>query len=111
MAPKFRHNGDWPGLSFLGRKFAEKIICRRSDARVFSLFEVDLTKEMPYHETLTRFWMNTVEEFRKKNPEFDVETINRLIETRDKHYPEKFYSKEVLFSDKARREYVTPDLV
>src|SRR5215208_3757892 len=26
-------------------------------------FKVDLTKEMPYHETLTIFWMRTIEEF------------------------------------------------
>ena len=29
-------------------------------------FEIDLTVEMPYHETLTVFWMRTVEEFKKQ---------------------------------------------
>jgi hypothetical protein len=26
---------------------------------------VDFTKEMPYHETLTAFWMRTIDDFRK----------------------------------------------
>ena len=28
-------------------------------------FKIDLEKEMPYHETMTVFWMRTVEDFRR----------------------------------------------
>src|SRR5689334_282807 len=31
--------------------------------KLLGAFGVDLTKEMPYHETLTVFWMRTVAEF------------------------------------------------
>ncbi|MBX7053634.1 MAG: hypothetical protein K1X36_01675, partial [Pyrinomonadaceae bacterium] len=30
-------------------------------------FGVDLSQEMPYHETLTVFWMNTVDNFNRNN--------------------------------------------
>lgn len=30
-------------------------------------FEIDLSKEMPYHETLTVFWMRTVDDFIPNN--------------------------------------------
>lgn len=74
-------------------------------------FEVDLTKEMPYHETLTIFWMRTVNEFRKnKNGCSAVEICNELIEKFDKDYPLQFYSRELLFSEKARAGFVKADL-
>ena len=72
-------------------------------------FEVDLTKEMPYHETLTIFWLKTVEDFtNSKNKHSIVEVCNELIEKFDKDYPLQFYKREVLFSDKARNEFVEP---
>ncbi len=74
-------------------------------------FEIDLEKEMPYHETLTVFWMRTVEEFRKtKNGVSIVELCNELVEKFDKDFPLKFYSRERLFSDEARAEFVAGDL-
>ena len=74
-------------------------------------FAVDLTKEMPYHETLTVFWMQTVAEFNTTS-EGDslLEKTNALIEKYDKDFPLKFYSRELLFSDQARAAYVDPDL-
>jgi hypothetical protein len=74
-------------------------------------FEVDLTKEMPYHETMTVFWMRTISDF--KNSKFDAplfEICNELIETFDKDYPLRFYSRELLFSEAARTEFVSGDL-
>ena len=74
-------------------------------------FEVDLTKEMPYHETLTVFWMRTVTGFAKtKNGASMPEICNELIENFDKDYPLKFYSPERLFSDEARKNFVEGDL-
>src|SRR5438874_4088427 len=65
-------------------------------------FAVDLTKEMPYHETLTVFWMRTVFDFAaSKNGQPFVDKANELVATYAKDYPMKFYSREFLFSDEA----------
>ncbi|HEV7646498.1 MAG TPA: hypothetical protein VGO50_21365 [Pyrinomonadaceae bacterium] len=72
---------------------------------------VDFTKEMPYHETLTVFWTRTVAGFVKsKNGASLLETANELVETFDKNYPNKFYTREHLFSDEARKTFVDGDL-
>ena len=75
-------------------------------------FGVDLTKEMEgYHETLTVFWMKTVDEFRKSKVNcLILETANELVEKFDKDYPLRFYSREFLFSDKARAHFIEADL-
>lgn len=79
--------------------------------RLLESFEIDLTKEMPYHETLTIFWMRTVFEFIKdKKGESLVKNINEIVETFDKDYPLQFYSQEFLFSDLARKKFVEPNL-
>ena len=75
-------------------------------------FKIDLEKEMPYHETLTIFWMRTVAEFNAtKNGSSLLEKANDLIATYDKNHSLKFYSREYLFSDVARANYVDPDVV
>ena len=74
-------------------------------------FKVDLTKEMPYHETITVFWMRTVDEFnRSKNGASLLERANEVAYKWDKDHPLKFYSRELLFSDEARARFVEPDL-
>lgn len=74
-------------------------------------FGVDLSVEMPYHETLTVFWMKTVEEFMTENESHSLlEKTNELISKYDKDHPLLFYSRELLFSDKARSVWVEPDL-
>lgn len=74
-------------------------------------FEVDFSKEMPYHETLTVFWLKTVDEFRlTKHGCSILETCNELIEKHDKDFPLKFYSREKLFSDEARARFLEGDL-
>jgi hypothetical protein len=74
-------------------------------------FKVDLKKEMPYHETITLFWMRTVAEFNalKKGTSL-LEKANAVAYKWDKDYPLKFYSRELLFSDEARERFVEPDL-
>ncbi|MGI8495476.1 MAG: hypothetical protein ACR2L1_09220 [Pyrinomonadaceae bacterium] len=75
------------------------------------VFEVDFSVEMPYHETLTIFWLRTVDDFRKtKNGCSIVEICNELIEKFDKDYPLKFYTRERLFSDEARAKFIEGDL-
>jgi len=74
-------------------------------------FKVDLAKEMPYHETLTVFWMRTVSEFNaSKNGDSLVNKANELADRFDKDYPLRFYSREYLFSDEARTRFVEGDL-
>jgi hypothetical protein len=79
--------------------------------KLLNAFGVDLNVEMPYHETLTVFWLKTVYDYvdanRNKSP---VETANEIIETFDKDYPLKFYSREALFSVEARYGFIEPDL-
>ena len=74
-------------------------------------YGLDLTKEMPYHETITVFWMRTAYAFSLMHKELSfVEKVNRICELFDKDHPLKFYSRELLFSDRARSTYVSPDL-
>lgn len=78
---------------------------------LLAAFKVDLTKEMPYHETLTVFWMRTISEFNaSKNGASLLEKANEVVEKYDKDYPLKFYSREFLFSDEARVKFVEGDL-
>ena len=83
-------------------------------AGIFNLlkaFEVDLTKEMPYHETMTVFWIRTVFDFSNSENGYSiVEACAEMIEKFDKNYPLKFYSHEFLFSDEARKKYLEPDM-
>jgi len=74
-------------------------------------FEVDLNKEMPYHETITVFWMRTAYAYMLMNETLSfVEMANGLCELFDKDHPLTYYSRELLFSDRARAEFVEPDL-
>jgi len=79
--------------------------------KLLGAFQVDLSKEMPYHETLTIFWMRTVAEFNaSKNGASVLDKTNELVARYDKDYPLKFYSREYLFSDEARARFVEGDL-
>ncbi len=79
--------------------------------KLLKAFEVDLEKEMPYHETLTVFWMKTVYGFAKEKEDCSiVETVDEMLNTFDKNYPARFYSHDVLFSDNAKVEFVEGDL-
>ncbi|QQS33621.1 MAG: hypothetical protein IPM50_03285 [Acidobacteriota bacterium] len=74
-------------------------------------FGLDLTKEMPYHETLTVFWIKTVAEFNAANEGLSLlEKANELIKTHDKDLPLRFYTRELLFSDAARAKFLPPDI-
>ena len=79
--------------------------------KLLDAFGVDLAKEMPYHETLTVFWMRTVSDFNvSKNGTAMLDKANELVARFDKHYPSRFYSREYLFSDEARARFVEGDL-
>src|SRR5881275_1452340 len=74
-------------------------------------FGIDLEKEMPYHETITVFWIRTVADFEiSANGSSFLDKANDLVSRYDKDYPLRFYSRELLFSDEARKRFVRPDL-
>lgn len=79
---------------------------------LLNAFGVDLSKEMPYHETLTVFWMQTIFDVIESQKEKSfIETANKVLEVGgDKDLPLKFYSRELLFSDEARKNYFAADL-
>jgi len=79
---------------------------------LLNTFQVDLSQEMPYHETLTVFWMRTIYDSMKNQPAASlVEFANRILEIGgDKDLPLEFYTRALLFSDKARQNYVESDL-
>lgn len=68
--------------------------------------------ETHYHETLTRAWLMAVRHFMMQTPH------SASAQAFMQQHPQLLsssimlthYSKERLFSDKARREFVTPDL-
>ena len=101
------------GLFYLWHHDLDDAVVKMRDG-IFNLlraFEVDLSKEMPYHETITVFWMRTVADFKSSKPGASlVEICNELVEKFDKDYPLRFYSRELLFSDEARADFVEPDL-
>jgi hypothetical protein len=75
-------------------------------------FKIDLAKEMPYHETITVFWIRAVAAFHaSSNGKPIADKIVEMVERFDKEYLLSFYSRERLFSDGARARYIEPDLV
>ncbi len=77
---------------------------------LLNAFQIDLSKEMPYHETLTVFWMRTIFDA-KLNQTSLVRFVNRVLEIGgDKDLPLKFYSRELLFSDEARKNFIEGDI-
>jgi len=80
--------------------------------KLLRCFEIDLSKEMPYHETLTVFWMRTIFDLlERENGDSSIVTANKISEMcSDKDLPLKFYSRERLFSEEARKNYLSPDL-
>ena len=71
------------------------------------------TPERGYHETLTLFWCRILQDFVKKNRTSSlVDLCNSFLNSQWslKELPLQYYSREVLFSTKARATWVQPDL-
>ncbi len=100
-------------LHYLTRHDIETATTKMRDGifKLLGAFGIDLLKEMPYHETLTVFWMRTVTEFNlSKNGASFLDKVNELVANYDKDYPMRFYSRDYLFSDEARVKFVRGDL-
>ncbi len=66
-----------------------------------------------YHETITMFYLDSVQNFIKtSNDDNEIELLTKLLKNDiiDKNYPLDFYSPEKLFSKEARLSWVQPDL-
>lgn len=80
--------------------------------KLLGAFGVDTAREMPYHETLTVFWMRAVAEFNaSKNGASLLDKANELVANYDKDYPLRFYSRDYLFSDEARVKFVKGNIL
>jgi hypothetical protein len=67
-----------------------------------------------HHETMTYFWLNAISVFvNSKASGRDIVALanGMLDELNDRNLPLKIYSRELLFSPRARREFVEPDLI
>jgi hypothetical protein len=75
-------------------------------------FRLDLSKEMPYHETLTVFWMRTISDFNAAEAEFSLpDKANELVVRFDKQKPKRNNTREIKKTDKARETFVNGDLI
>ncbi len=66
-----------------------------------------------YHETLTRFFLNSIAGHMSRHPEESLpESLALLLKAplARSSWPLQFYSRERLFSVQARREWLEPDL-
>lgn len=71
------------------------------------------TPEDGYHETMTLFWCKTINEFVAANRDLSlVDLCKKFLasEQATKEYPLRFYTRDVLFSLKARAMWVAPNL-
>jgi hypothetical protein len=69
--------------------------------------------KMGYHETITLFWLRIVSNFAAENRPTGslTKTANELIDhCHDKNLIGQFYSAELLATDRAKAEWVEPDL-
>jgi hypothetical protein len=67
-----------------------------------------------YHETMTVIWMHLIEnEIAGLDPALSLlDLTNRVVENlSDSRLPFKYYSRELLMSDEARKSWVKPDLL
>ena len=72
------------------------------------------TAHSGYHETLTQFYLKQIRVFLSaQSSELPLWVLaNRLLDSHsNRELPMNYYSREALFSEKARREWVEPDLL
>ena len=65
-----------------------------------------------WNYTLTKLWMDQIFSLMLKNPKMDfAQLYSEYDYLSDGNLHKKYYSNEVLFSDKARKEWVEPNLI
>ena len=71
------------------------------------------TETSGYHETLTVFWLKRIWNFldeRQDTRDIAKLAAELIAKFRDADLPLKYYSRELLFSAAARRDYLPPDI-
>jgi hypothetical protein len=64
-----------------------------------------------YHETMTRFWVQLLSKIRAATEGLPLEMIVQLNPNLlSKDFPLHYYSRERLFSERARSSWIEPDL-
>lgn len=64
-----------------------------------------------YHETITRFWLTILENFRTCYEYSELyQIVNAAVPAFQKQLLEKYYSAAAIASDHAKREWLEPDL-
>ena len=65
-----------------------------------------------WNYTLTKLWIDQIFSLMLKNPKMDfAQLYSEYDYLSDGNLHKKYYTNEVLFSDKARKEWVEPDLI
>ena len=106
---EFKHYGHlricWLYLSAHSFEEAAKLI-REGVLR----FETSLGAKHIYHETLTHAWIKLIYKSMQEESNTFADFINKNYYLLDKHIPFQYYSKELLESDRARADFLPPDL-
>ena len=71
------------------------------------------TEDEGYHHTITLFYINAIEQFFASRPQQELATLCGAMlasPLMSKDFPLTFYTRELLFSREARRDWVDPDL-
>ena len=66
-----------------------------------------------YHETITLFWIEIIDRFVREHPDLKLPELCNAFLSSDfasKDLPMRYYSRELLFSTRARAVWVEPDL-
>ncbi len=66
-----------------------------------------------YHETITLFWIEIIDRFVRNHPNLKFPALcNTFLRSTEasKELPMKYYSRDLLFSTRARARWVNPDL-
>ena len=100
------HNTHYP--------FEEALALVRSKIKSYNLSVGTLnTDDAGYHETLTVFWMTITKAFIQAYPSWSLDQVcSQFLQTAyaSKNFPFEFYSKELLFTKKARKNWVEGNL-
>src|SRR5215212_7151507 len=74
-------------------------------------FAASVGQPEKYHQTITVFWMRILASYGNPAAGDDIEAVlDRNPQLLDKDFPLKFYSRPLLFGDRARTDWVEPDL-
>jgi len=97
------------------KDFEKALLELRTKIKEYNLsIGTENTDNSGYHETLTVFWLTVVNEFYNANSQYTLdEKFTMFIKTicATSKFPTLFYSRELLFSANARKNWVNPDLL